>query len=53
MPKGVTSVRSPKMKRDAGVNAVFFFSKKTASLFIFGQPTDFMALQIKICKYFS
>ena len=46
--KSVTSVRRPKMKRDAGVNAVFFLSKKTAftpsSLFIFGQPTDVMAL---------
>ena len=36
------------MKRDAGVNTVFFLSKKTAftpaSLFIFGRPTDVMAL---------
>ena len=36
------------MKRDAGVNAVFFLSKKTAftpaSLFIFKKPTDVMAL---------
>ena len=36
------------MKRDAGVNAVFFLSKKTAftpaSVFIFGRPTDVMAL---------
>ena len=48
MSKSVTSVRRPKMKRDAGVNAVFFLSKKTAftpaSLFIFGRPTDVMAL---------
>ena len=58
--KSVTSVRRPKMKRDAGVNAVFFLSKKTAftpaSLFIFGRSTDVMALglsqkkpQILIC----
>ena len=42
--KAVTSVRSPKMKRDASVKVVFFLSKKTtfteASLFIFGQRTD-------------
>ena len=48
--KSVTSVRRPKMKRDAGVNAVFFLSKKTAftpaSLFIFRRPTDVMALAI-------
>ena len=46
--KAVTSVRSPKMKRDASVKVVFFLSKKTtfteASLFIFGQRTDVMAL---------
>ena len=46
--KSVTSVHRPKMKRDAGVNAVFFLSKKTAftpaSLFIFGRRTDIMLL---------
>ena len=46
--KAVTSVRSPKMKRDASVKVVFFLSKKTtfteASLFIFGQRTDVTAL---------
>ena len=46
--KSIMYVRRPKMKRDAGVNAVFFLSKKTAftpaSLFIFGRPTDNMAL---------
>ena len=47
--KTITSVRRPKMRRDAGVNAVFFFSKKTAftqaSPFIFGRPTDVMVLE--------
>ena len=47
-PKSVTSGLRPKMKREAEVNTVFFLSKKTAftpaSLFIFGQPTDIMAL---------
>ena len=46
--KSVTSIWCPKMKRDAGMNAVVFLSKKTAftpaSLFIFGRPTDVMAL---------
>ena len=50
--KSITSVRCPKMKRDAGVNAVFFLSKKTAftpaSLFIFGRPTDVMALKLSM-----
>ena len=54
--KSVTFVRRPKMKRDAGVNAVFFLSKKTAftpaSLFIFGQPTDVMAL-VNCRNYFT
>ena len=49
--KSVTSVRHPKMKRDAGVNAVFFLSKKTAftpaSLFIFVRRTEVMALRLK------
>ena len=52
--KAVTSVRSPKMKRDASVKVVFFLSKKTtfteASLFIFGQRTDVTAL-ICMTKY--
>ena len=42
------------MKRDTGVNAVFFLSKKAAftpaSLFIFGQPTDVTVLAI-FCIY--
>ena len=42
------SVGRPKMKRDAVVKAVFLLRKKTAftpaSLFIFGRPTDVMAL---------
>ena len=46
--KAITSVGCPKMKRDTGVNAVFLLRKKTAftpaSLFIFGRPTDVMAL---------
>ena len=49
MLKAVTSVRSPKMKRDASVKVVFFLSKKTtfteASLFIFGQRTDVTPLE--------
>ena len=49
--KSVTSVRRPKMKRDAGVIAVFFLSKKTAftpaSLFIFVRRTEVMALRLK------
>ena len=40
------------MKRDAGENAVFFLSKKTAftpaSLFIFGQRTDLAVLGRKV-----
>ena len=42
--KAITSVGCPKMKRDAGVKAVFLPRKKTAftpaSLFIFGRRTD-------------
>ena len=42
--KAITSVGCPKMKRDAGVKAVFLPRKKTAftpaSLFIFGLRTD-------------
>ena len=46
--KTVTSVRHPQKKRDGGLKAVFLLKKKTAftpaSLFIFGRPTDVMAL---------
>ena len=43
------SVGRPKIKRDAGVKAVFLLRKKTAftpaSLFIFGRRTDLMLLR--------
>ena len=49
--KAITSVRRPKMKRDAGVKAVFFFSKKTAfsppSLFFWGWRTDVTVLAVR------
>ena len=52
LSNSVTSLRRPKMKRDAGVSDVFFLSKKTAftpaSLFIFGRPTDVMALKLSM-----
>ena len=52
LTKAITSVGCPKMKRDAGVKAVFLLRKKTAftpaSLFIFGQRTDVMALGVLI-----
>ena len=42
--KAITSVGRPKIKRDAGVKAVFLLRKKTAftpaSLFIFGRRTN-------------
>ena len=42
--KAIMSVGRPKMKRDAGVKAVFLLRKKTAftpaSLFIFGRRMD-------------
>ena len=42
--KAIMSVGRPKMKRDAGVKAVFLLTKKTAftpaSLIIFRRPTD-------------
>ena len=48
--KAVTSVRCPKMKRDASVKVVFLLRKKTtfteASLFIFGLRTDVTALPV-------
>ena len=48
--KTVTSVCRPKIKRDAGVNAVFLIVKRQhftpASLFIFGRRTDVMALVV-------
>ena len=50
------SVGRPKMKRDVGGNAVFFLSKKTAftpaSLFIFGRPTDVMALVVILLQLY-
>ena len=45
----IKSVRRPKMKRDAGVKAVFLLRKKTAltpaSLFIFGRQTEVTVLE--------
>ena len=43
--KAITFVGHPKMKRDAGVKAVFLLRKKTASLFIFGRRTDVTLLE--------
>ena len=46
--KTITSVRCPKMRRDAGVKCCLFMVKRQhftpASLFIFGRRTDVMAL---------
>ena len=55
--KAITSVGRPKMKRDAGVKAVFLLRKKTAitpaSLFIFGRRTDVTLLVcMKECIHF-
>ena len=53
--KAITFVGRPKMKRDAGVNAVFLLRKKTsltpASLFIFGRRTEVTLLD-KMSKVF-
>ena len=56
--KSIMSVPRPKMKRDAGVNALFFLSKETAftpaSLFIFGHQRMLWPLCVnfknRLCK---